>query len=164
MEKNSKNIQKLKKKFGDAIIDSHSFRGDDTIIIKKHSVLDVCRFLKEDKDLDFNFMMDLTAVDYLNQKDHDERFEVVYHFYSLNHNHRIRVKAPVSEKDCTIDSIVALWIGANWFEREAYDMYGIKFNDHPDLRRILLYKEFEGYPLRKDYPITKRQPLIGPKN
>lgn len=160
----SENIENLKKKFGKVIVGSHSFRGDDTIIIKKHHVVDVCRFLKEESDLDFNFMMDLTAVDYLNQKDCSERFEVVYHFYSLKHNHRIRVKAPVSETDCTIDSIVLLWVGANWFEREVYDMYGIKFNDHPDLRRILLYEEFEGYPLRKDYPITKRQPLIGPKN
>lgn len=164
MPKESTNIKKLKEKFGKTIIDSHSFRGDDTVIIKKQHVLDVCRFLKEEKDLEFNFMMDLTAVDYLNQKDSYERFEVVYHFYSLKYNHRIRVKAPVSESDCTIDSIVPLWVGADWFEREAYDMYGIKFNDHPNLKRILLYEEFEGYPLRKDYPITKRQPLIGPKN
>ena len=110
----SSNIDKLKEKFGRAVIDSHSFRGDDTIIIKKHSILDVCRFLKEDSDLDFNFMMDLTAVDYLNQKDRYQRFEVVYHFYSLKHNHRIRVKAPVSETDCTIDSIVPLWVMVSW--------------------------------------------------
>lgn len=160
----NKNIEKLQKKFGETVIDSHSFRGDDTIVIKKQYVIDVCRFLKEDSELEFNFMMDLTAVDYLNQTTRYERFEVVYHFYSLKYNHRIRVKAPVSESDCVIDSIVSLWIGANWFEREVYDMYGIKFNDHPDLRRILLYEEFEGYPLRKDYPIDKRQPLIGPKN
>ncbi len=164
MQSESANISILKKKFGKTIIDSHSFRGDDTIIINKNYVLDVCRFLKEEKDLDFNFMMDLTAVDYLNQKDRKERFEVVYHFYSLKLNHRIRVKAPVSDADCAIDSIVPLWVGADWFEREAYDMYGIKFNDHPNLKRILLYEEFVGYPLRKDYPIRKRQPLIGPKN
>jgi NADH-quinone oxidoreductase subunit C len=164
MQNESANIKKLIKKFGKAVIGNHSFRGDDTIIINKNYVLDVCRFLKEEKDLDFNFMMDLTAVDYLNQKDRKERFEVVYHFYSLKHNHRIRVKAPVSDADCAIDSIVPLWVGADWFEREAYDMYGIKFNDHPNLKRILLYEEFVGYPLRKDYPIRKRQPLIGPKN
>ncbi len=164
MQNDSANIAILKKKFGNTIIDFHSFRGDDTIIINKHYVLDVCRFLKEEKDLDFNFMMDLTAVDYLNQKDRKERFEVVYHYYSLKHNHRIRVKAPVSDADCVIDSIVPLWVGADWFEREVYDMYGIKFNNHPNLKRILLYEEFVGYPLRKDYPIKKRQPLIGPKN
>jgi len=164
MQNESANIKKLIKKFGKAVIGNHSFRGDDTIIINKNHVVDVCRFLKDEKDLDFNFMMDLTAVDYLNQKDRKERFEVVYHFYSLKHNHRIRVKAPVSDSDCAIDSIVPLWVAADWFEREAYDMYGIKFNDHPNLKRILLYEEFVGYPLRKDYPIRKRQPLIGPKN
>ena len=164
MAAESENIEKLKKKFKKSVIDSHSFRGDDTIIVKKHNVLDICRFLKEDNDFAFNFMMDLTVVDYLNQKECYERFEVVYHFYSSIHNHRLRLRAPVSETDCTIDSIVPVWKGANWFEREAYDMYGIKFNNHPDLRRILLYEEFEGYPLRKDYPIRKRQPLIGPVN
>lgn len=164
MTDNNKNIEKLKQKFGETIIDFHSFRGNETVIIKKQYVVEVSRFLKEDSDLHFNFLMDLTVVDYLNQKTRYERFEVVYHFYSLKHNHRIRVRALVSETDCTIDSLVSLWVGANWFEREAYDMYGIKFNGHPNLKRILLYEEFVGHPLRKDYPINKRQPLIGPKN
>jgi NADH-quinone oxidoreductase subunit C len=106
-------------------------------------------------------MMDLTGVDLLPAK---PRFQVVYHFYSLEKNHRIRVKAPVEEEDCVIDSITSLWAGANWFEREAWDLYGIRFRGHPDLRRILLYEEFQGHPLRKDYPINKRQPLIGPLN
>ena len=106
--------------------------------------------------------MDLTAVDYLNRK--DPRFEIVYHLYSLNHNVRLRVKIPVSEDDCSVDSIWSLWKTVNWYEREVWDLYGIKFNGHPDLRRILLYEEFKGHPLRKDYPINKRQPLIGPLN
>ena len=106
--------------------------------------------------------MDLTAVDYLNRK--DNRFEVVYHFYSLKHNHRLRVKVPVSEDDCTIDSVSSLWKTANWYEREVWDLYGIKFNGHPDMLRILLFEEFKGHPLRKDYPFNKRQPLIGPLN
>ena len=89
---------------------------------------------------------------------------MVYHFYSLKHNDRLRVKVPVSEDDCTIDSVSSLWKTANWYEREVWDLYGIKFNDHPDMRRILLYEEFKGHPLRKDYPINKRQPLIGPLN
>lgn len=160
----SKNLEMVKKRFGDVIIDSHSFRGDDTVIIKKQHILDVCGFLRDESALSFDFMMDLTVVDYLNQSDRSERFEVVYHFYSSKLNHRLRVKAPVPESDCTIDSIISLWIGADWFEREAYDMYGITFNNHPNMKRILLYEEFEGHPLRKDYPITKRQPLIGPKN
>ena len=106
-------------------------------------------------------MMDLTVVDYLGK---EPRFEVVYHLYSLKYNRRVRIKARISESDTSIDSIVPIWISANWFEREAFDMYGIVFNGHPELRRLLLYEGFEGHPLRKDYPIKKRQPLIGPIN
>ena len=148
--------------YKDAIIDSHNFRGDQTITLQKNVLVDLFKFLRDNPALDFNFLMDLTAVDYLNRK--DNRFEVVYHFYSLKHNDRLRVKVPVSEEDCAIDSVSSLWKTANWYEREVWDLYGIKFNDHPDMRRILLYEEFKGHPLRKDYPINKRQPLIGPLN
>ena len=148
--------------YKDAIIDSHNFRGDQTITVQKNVLVDLFKFLRDNPALDFNFLMDLTAGDYLNRK--DNRFEVVYHFYSLKHNDRLRVKVPVSEEDCTIDSVSSLWKTANWYEREVWDLYGIKFNDHPDMRRILLYEEFKGHPLRKDYPINKRQPLIGPLN
>jgi NADH-quinone oxidoreductase subunit C len=117
--------------------------------------------LRDDAGLLYNFMMDLTAVDYLGR---EPRFEVVYHLYSLSFNRRVRLKAGVSESDCSIDSIVSVWIGANWFEREVYDLYGITFKGHPEMRRILLYEGFEGHPLRKDYPLKKRQPLIGPIN
>ncbi|MBI5183529.1 MAG: NADH-quinone oxidoreductase subunit C [Nitrospinae bacterium] len=163
MSEDGVTIKRLRDKFPDSIIESHSFRGDDTVIIKKEDIVEVCRFLRDEKGLAYNFMMDLTVVDYLNIRE-EPRFEVVYHLYSLEHNHRVRIKAPVSESDCSIDSIISLWIGANWFEREAYDMYGIIFKGHPDIRRILLYKEFKGHPLRKDYPVQGRQPLIGPKN
>jgi NADH-quinone oxidoreductase subunit C len=155
-------IDRVKSHYSDAIIDSHNFRGDQTITVKKNVLIDLFKFLRDDPALDFNFLMDLTAVDYLNRK--DNRFEVVYHFYSLKHNDRLRVKVPVSEEDCTIDSVSSLWKTANWYEREVWDLYGIKFNGHPDMRRILLYEEFKGHPLRKDYPINKRQPLIGPLN
>jgi NADH-quinone oxidoreductase subunit C len=130
-------------------------------VVKKEDILKICAFLKDDEALLYNFMMDLTAVDYLGR---EPRFEVVYHLYSLKYNQRVRIKARVSESDCTIDSIVSLWPGANWFEREAFDMYGVIFKGHPEMRRILLYEGFEGHPLRKDYPIKRRQPLIGPIN
>jgi NADH-quinone oxidoreductase subunit C len=130
--------------------------------VKKEAIIELFKFLRDDPELDCKFLMDLTAVDYLNRK--DNRFEVVYHFYSLKHNGRLRVKIPVSEDDCTIDSVSSLWKTANWYEREVWDLYGIKFKGHPDMRRILLYEEFKGHPLRKDYPINKRQPLIGPLN
>ena len=106
--------------------------------------------------------MDITAVDYLSKK--NERFEVVYHFYSQKHNARLRVKIPVSMNDCIAETVTPLWKTANWYEREIWDMYGIKFRNHPDLKRILMYEEFKGHPLRKDYPVNKRQPLIGPLN
>jgi NADH-quinone oxidoreductase subunit C len=143
------------------VVETHSFRGDDTAVVKKEDILKICQFLRDDEELLYNFMMDLTAVDYFGK---EPRFEVVYHLYSMKFNRRVRIKARVSESDCSIDSIVPLWISADWFEREAYDLYGVIFKGHPDLRRILLYEGFKGHPLRKDYPIKKRQPLIGPLN
>ena len=92
------------------------------------------------------------------------RFEVVYHFYSHPLKHRLRVKVPVEEAQPEVESLTPLWASANWFEREVWDMYGIRFRGHPHLKRILLYAEFEGHPLRKDYAVNKRQPLIGPVN
>ena len=158
----SDQIDRINSKYKGVILDSHDFRGDQTITVQKNVLVELFKFLRDDPALDFKFLMDLTAVDYLNRK--DNRFEVVYHFYSLKNNHRLRVKVPISEDDCTIDSVSSLWKTANWYEREVWDLYGIKFNDHPDMRRILLYEEFKGHPLRKDYPINKRQPLIGPLN
>ena len=155
-------IDRVKSKFTSIVIDSHNFRGDQTLTVKKGSELKLFTFLRDDPELDFNFLMDLTAVDYMDRK--DERFEMVYHLFSLKHNGRLRIKIPVSEDNCTIDSICSIWKTANWYEREVWDLYGIKFNNHPDMRRILLYKEFKGHPVRKDYPINKRQPLIGPLN
>lgn len=154
-------LKKLSSRFPDSVVETHSYRGDDTAVVKKEDILQICKFLRDDEELLYNFMMDLTAVDYLGE---EPRFEVVYHFYSLKFNKRVRIKARVAESDCSIDSIVSLWISADWFEREAYDLYGVIFKGHPELRRILLYEGFNGHPLRKDYPIKKRQPLIGPNN
>jgi NADH-quinone oxidoreductase subunit C len=89
------------------------------------------------------------------------RFELVYHFYSLTHNHRLRVKVPLTAADPTAPSLAGLWRSADWFEREVWDMFGIRFTGHPHLKRILMYEEFKGHALRKDYPIRRRQPLIG---
>ncbi|CCQ91171.1 NADH-quinone oxidoreductase, subunit C [Nitrospina gracilis 3/211] len=155
-------IDKIKAKFGDKVKDSHNFRGDQTVVVDKACVYEVAQYLRDEPSLDMNFLMDLTAVDYLDKK--KVRFEVVYHFFSLKHNHRFRVKAPVDEEECILDSVVPLYHSANWYEREVWDMYGIKFKGHPNLKRILMYEGFKGHPLRKDYPINKRQPLIGPLN
>src|SRR5690606_28430913 len=120
----------------------------------------VHRFLFEAPDASMDMLSDLTAVDF---PDREPRFEVVSHLYSLSLGHRLRLKAAVGDAEgdaAEIATLTALWASANWMERECYDMFGVVFKGHPDLRRILLYPEFEGYPLRKDYPADKIQPLI----
>ncbi len=153
-------LAKLKEKFGDAIVATHSDFGDDTAVVRREQIVPICTFLRDDPDLCFDFAMDLTGVDYLGE---EPRFEVVYHLYSLNRKHRVRIKARVPEDDPAIDSVVPVWIGIDWYEREAYDMYGIVFRGHPNLKRILMYEGFVGHPLRKDYPKAKRQPTMGPE-
>jgi NADH-quinone oxidoreductase subunit C len=161
-------LQKLQEKYSKEIIETHAFRGDETAVVRPAGLKAIAKFLKEAPELDFNFLMDLTAVDYLfftgGRIQKELRFEVVYHFYSLAHNHRIRIKVPVDEKNPEVDTLCDLWASANWYEREVWDMFGIKFRGHPNLKRILMYEEFQGYALRKDYPFNKRQPLIGPMN
>jgi len=147
----------LKDRFGEKIVSVHSFRGDSTAVIEKDVLLDVMKMLRDDPGLSFEFVMDVTAVDFLGET---PRFEVVYHLFSFSKNRRVRIKVKVSEEDPEIPTITPLWRGANWFEREVFDMYGIRFTGHPDLRRILMYEEFEGHPLRKDYPIEGRQPTV----
>ncbi len=157
-------IDKFKEKFPAGILASHDFRGDETIVVKRESLLEALETLKKDPALDFNFLMDLSAVDYLNFGEPRPRFEVVYHFYSLSKNHRLRVKVPLEETDTVLPSAIKIWPAADWYEREVWDMFGIRFEGHPNLKRILMYDDFVGHPLRKDYPVNKRQPLIGPKN
>ena len=155
--------EKLKQRFPDAVTETHAFGGDETAVVRRESLLEIARFLKEDPEFDMNVLMDLTAVDGLGMK-WNPRFEVVYHFYSLAKNHWLRVKARVDEKDPVVSSLTPLWPIADWFEREVWDMFGIRFEGHPNLKRILMYEEFTGHPLRRDYPYSKRQPLIGPRN
>ncbi len=148
-------LDTLKNRFPEAVLETHAFRGDETAVVKKEALLEAAAFLKQ--ELGFDMLMDLTAADYLPR---EPRFELVCHFYSTTHNYRLRLKCPVEAHDAAVDSLTPLWAGANWFEREVYDMFGIKFNGHPDLRRILMYDGFEGHPLRKDYPLKKRQPRM----
>jgi len=153
-------IELVRKTFPDAVLESHSQLGDDTLVIQPSSWKEVFRFLRDNQQSDMTMLTDLTAVDF---PDRDPRFEVVAHLYSLSRGHRLRLKARVGDRDgetVEIDTLTDLWASANWLERECYDMMGVKFLGHPDLRRILLYPEFEGYPLRKDYPAEKIQPLL----
>jgi NADH-quinone oxidoreductase subunit C len=150
----------LREKFGDAIVETHSHLGDDTAVIATSRWKEVARFLREDPQMSFDMFVDLCGVDF---PDREPRFEVVVHLYSIARRHRVRIKARVGDSegdDAVVDTLVDLWPGASWFEREAFDMFGITFRGHPDLRRILMYPEFEGYPLRKDYPADRTQPLV----
>ena len=154
----------LRARFPEGIVATHQQGGDDTAVVQRESLRAVAETLRDEPALAFNVLMDLTAVDYLRYPGPTARFEVVYHFYSLEHNRRVRLKVPVGEQDPTVDSLTDLWPAANWFEREVWDMFGVRFLGHPNLKRLLMYEEFSGHPLRKDYPVNRRQPLIGPAN
>jgi NADH-quinone oxidoreductase subunit C len=143
--------------FAASLRDRYVTTGDAAIVIERDASVEVFRTLRDDPRFRFNLLVDITAVDFLGRT---PRFEVVYHLYSIEHGHRLRVKLMVDERDAVVPSIVPIWRGADWLEREVWDMFGVRFDGHPDLRRILMYAEFKGHALRKDYPVDKRQPLV----
>ena len=149
-------IDSLKENFSGKILNISIQFSDEIILIESSALLDIAKFLKEDP-YNFDMLLDLTCVDYPQK---ENRFEMVYHLYSLIHNIRLRFKASLPSADPVIGSLTYLWKNANWLEREVFDMFGVKFDGHPDLRRIFMYDGFEGYPLRKDYPLRKEQPRI----
>ncbi len=153
-------VELLRSEFPQAVVASSSQHGDETVIIDAASWVKVHRFLRDDERCQMQMLTDLTAVDY---PDRDPRFEVVTHLHSLSKGHRLRVKTrvgdPAGEK-VEAGSLTELWGSANWLERECFDMLGVHFIGHPDLRRILMYPEFEGHPLRKDYAASHIQPLL----
>jgi NADH-quinone oxidoreductase subunit C len=153
-------LDKLKARFGTSILQTHSDFGDDTAVVEPSQWKSVCRYLREEPTLDFDLPVDLCGVDY---PDRMPRMEVVMHLYSIAQRHRIRLKARVGDEDmqgAELDSVASIWPGMNWLEREVWDMSGVRFNGHPDLRRILMYPEFEGHPLQKSYPADRTQPLV----
>ena len=158
-------VARLCERFGDRVLETHAHRGDHTAVMAREAIVETLAFCRDDRDLRFDMLMDLTAVDYLKFPGREDgpRFEVVYHLYSIAKKKRVRVKVPLAEDDAVVPTATGLWPIANWLEREVWDMFGIRFDGHPDPRRLLLYEEFVGHPLRKDYPIDRRQPLIGPK-
>ena len=137
--------------FPEAFLKAVEWRGDLAITVARESLHDVARLLHDDPALDFDYIVHVSSVDW---PDEEERFEVVYEFYSIRKRHRIRLKTRVPEHDCIVDSLVDIWHGADFMEREVFDMMGIRFRNHPDLRRILMPDDYtEGYPLRKDFPL-----------
>jgi NADH-quinone oxidoreductase subunit C len=158
MSDTSPNLQYIQEKLAHRVLATNVFRGDEVVSLAQEGLRESFRFLKEDDKLDFVFLSDITAVDYWKKK--EPRFEVVYQLLSLKGRRRLCVKVPVPENDPVIESLTPIWVGANWLEREVWDLFGIRFAGHPNLKRVLLYEEFQGHPLRKDYPVNLCQPRV----
>ena len=159
MAENNRAVVQLREKFAASILEVKEFRGQVTVTVARDKIVEICRFLRD--SLHYNLCTDVTAVDY--QGKLADRFMMVYNLYSIPNKDRLLVRAPVPEADCTIDTVSCLWNAANWLEREVYDLMGIRFNNHPDLRRILMTDDWVGHPLRKDYPVQgpDREPYKG---
>ena len=149
MSKIESPVEKLKEKFSASIEEVKTFRDEVTVTVSKRDISAICKFLFSDPELQFRFLTDLCGVDFFPQS---PRFEVVYLLCSMKNSQRLRLKVKVGEGE-SVPSVEAIWKAANWLEREVYDLFGIPFENHPDLRRILLWDGYEGYPLRKDYPV-----------
>ena len=137
----------------DAILDSHEFRGETTLVVKPSEIVTVARYLRDTNGLIYNFLSDISSVDYYPDYNRPGRFGVCYHLYSMLYNRRIRLKVYLQEDDPVVPTVSVAWMIANWMEREIYDMMGIVFEGHPDLRRVLLPDDWDGHPLRRDYPL-----------
>ena len=143
-------LVKLTPRFSNAIVSVNEFVGELTIVVAKKEIREVCRLLKDDPDLQFDSLRDICGADYYRPED---RFEVIYNLFSLKTNFRLRLKVCVDESDLHVDSVTDVWSTADWHERETFDMYGIIFDGHHDLRRIYMPDEYEYFPLRKDFPL-----------
>lgn len=142
--------QRLREAFPQALISMREFRGELQVVVPREQLVAVAQFLRDTPDLGYIYLENLCGVDYLGR---EPRFEVVYHLLSLSHRHRVCLKVGVPESDPTVPTLTVLWPTANWQEREAYDMFGIIFRDHPSLERILMPEDWEGHPQRKDVPL-----------
>jgi NADH-quinone oxidoreductase subunit C len=149
-------VDLLKQKFPSGVISGTCLLGDDIAVIARDALIPVVTFLRG-RPHEYTMLLDLTCVDYQGE---EPRFEMVYHLFSLSRTRRLRLKVRLSERDLWVDSLTGIWKNANWLEREVLDMFGVRFEGHPDPRRLFMYDGFEGYPLRKDYPLRKRQPPI----
>lgn len=144
-------IERLQAQFPESIQGSEEFRNDLTVTVHTVDIVEVARFLREDPALAFDMLIDLCGAERFRE---GERFEVIYTLYSLKNKKYLRLKVLVGEDDPVVPTVTDVWPGANWHERETFDMFGIKFSGHPDLRRLYMPEEFEYHPLRKDFPLT----------
>ena len=140
----------LSTRFADVIEQVTEAHGEVTVIVKREGLVSILAFLRDEPSLRFNFLSDVAGVDL--GEFAEPRFAVAYHLYSLPHNHRLRIKVLVAEDDAWLPSVNEIWKSASWMEREIFDLFGVEFTNHPDLRRILMPADYEGYPLRKDFP------------
>src|SRR5512143_3522904 len=149
-------VRVLKENLADQVLAVAEFRGDLVVTVSRKAWVKAATLLRDHPELDFKLFLDLCGVDYLDGEDKTERYEVVLHLYSVSTKHHVRLKVPVPEGDANLDTLTGVFKGANWFEREAWDLYGIVFTGHPKLERILTHDAFEGHPMRKDYPTPTR--------
>lgn len=156
----SQGVAWVLEKFGDAVVETGGFHGQDWVTVKAEAVHDVIAGLKAEGG--FGMLEDVTAVDYLDRPDVAGRFRVVYHLLHLGRREVVRVKALVEDEDVEVPSVADVFGGADWLEREVYDMFGIRFSGHPDLRRILMPADWEGFPCRRDYPVQGHIPIEDP--
>jgi NADH-quinone oxidoreductase subunit C len=154
-------VDVLHQRFGEAVQEGSGSYDQLTLVVDRAQLVAVCQLLKDEPELRYNILMDIAGVDYLGR---EPRFEVVYHLYSIPHNRRLRLKVRVSESDSVVPSLTSVWTTANWHEREAFDMLGIRFSDHPDLRRIYMPDDYPGHPLRKDFPILGPEAEVNPRD
>lgn len=150
MTHTEKAVHILRERLGGAVLEVEEFRGETSVVLDRDALLSACRLLRDDPELEFNFLAALTAVDYWPE---EPRFAVVYQFYSIPRSVFLRVRVPLRSQSPEVTSIESIYPAANWHEREVYDMYGINFTGHSDLRRILMPFDWVGHPLRKDYPL-----------
>ena len=143
-------VHQLKAWDAQAVTEVIEFRGETTVVVPREHLVRAASYLASEPSLHFSFLSDITTVDRFPL---EPRFEVNYHLVSIPRRARLRLQVRLSSDDPTVDSLVPVWPGANWLEREIFDLMGIRFNEHPDLRRILMPEDWEGYPLRKDYPV-----------
>lgn len=149
----------IKDRFGETVIREDDFRGEQSFYIKPEALFEICQAFLEDNELQVRFLSDITAIDWLgHERESKGRFELIYNLYSLTHAHRFFLKMHLPSEAPEIASLCDLWPGANWMEREVYDLFGIEFVGHPDLTKILTPDDLEGHPLRKDFPLTYEQP------
>ncbi len=147
--------RQLEQRFPDEILEIYEYQRQVGILVRRQRIIEICRYLKETPELRLDHLMCLCGVDNLKRPDNENllRFEVVYNLYSVGHRHSIKLRAQIPEETPEIDSVTPVWCGADWPERECYDLMGIRFKGHPDIRRILLPDTWEGHPLRKEYPL-----------